>query len=248
MNCDLLVCVKVQREKFEIEEYKGDEDIIALVENGTFWFDDNEVQQVAEPLDAVVFKKGRLYHRKILDKATMYLFRYKSNVEIFSESKISFKSKERIRSTLQLLNMADSCVHSERFEYKRSLFSDILTQYMLENSCEINNTGDELIQNAIDKINNNLHRKINLAKLADESFLSYVQFARRFKSVVGMSAQDYISAMRMNNAEQMLRNTDLSVKSISLGCGFANEYYFSNFFKKYYGYSPTQYRQMLKNS
>ena len=128
MDCNLLVCVKVQREKFEIENYCGDEDILALVEKGSFWFDDNEAQHVAEPLDAVIFKKGKLYHRKIVDKASLYLFRYKSNMEIFSQSKITFKNKERIRSTLQLLDMADNCVHSERFEYKRSLFSDILTQ------------------------------------------------------------------------------------------------------------------------
>ena len=63
-----------------------------------------------------------------------------------------------------------------------------------------------------------------------------------------MSAQDYISSQRMKKAEQMLAGSDLTVKTISAECGFANEYYFSNFFKNYYGLSPSEYRKIFKNS
>lgn len=250
MNCDLLVCVKVEREKFHMEDYKGEDDILALVESGSFSFDDGGGVQTVYPLDAVVFKKGKRYKRKIIDKAAMYLFRYKSDCEIFPQSYVRYKNRERIKSTLELLNTAKSTLGTNEFIYKKSLFSDLVIQYILENS-DMESTlcgGDAVMRSVLEKIDTNLHKKINLASLADECFLSYVQFSRRFKRSVGMSAQDYISSQRMKKAEQMLAGSDLTVKTVSAECGFANEYYFSNFFKNYYGLSPSEYRKIFKNS
>lgn len=250
MNYSLLVCINVKREKFQIEDYIGEDNILALVESGSFSFDEGGGTQTAEPFDAVNFKKGKPYHRHIIDAASIYLFRYKADAEIFAESKITFKNKDRIKSTIELLKAADSSMCCGGFRYKQSLFSDIITQYRLENMSlpEALSDKDEVIHAAVEEINAGIHRKINLAQIANKHFLSYVQFLRRFKLAVGMSPQDYIVELRMKKAQQMLGESDLSVKEIAAECGFANEYYFSNFFKKYNNLSPSEFRKIISST
>ena len=49
MEANLLVCIRVQREKFQFEEYIGDDDVFALVESGSFSFDENgDVSDIKE--------------------------------------------------------------------------------------------------------------------------------------------------------------------------------------------------------
>jgi two-component system response regulator YesN len=44
---------------------------------------------------------------------------------------------------------------------------------------------------------------------------------------------------------ELLSQTDLSVKRISEICGFENQYYFSNFFKRRVGCAPSIYRENM---
>ena len=57
-----------------------------------------------------------------------------------------------------------------------------------------------------------------------------------------MSPSDYVITLRIQKAQSMLAQTDLRIKDIALACGFENEYYFSNFFKKHTALSPTAFR------
>ena len=250
MDYNLLVCIKVRREKFQIKNYIGDDNILALLESGSFSFDDGTGIQTVSPLEAVNFKKGKPYQRHITDTATMYLFRYKSSSDLFNQSKITFKNKARIKSTLEFLNISDNSLYHNDFQYKKSLFADLVTQYKLENinASESPVVKDETIHAVIEDINAKLHRKINLAQIASNHFLSYAQFSRRFKLAAGISPQDYIADMRIKKAKQMLGESELLIKDIATECGFANEYYFSNFFKKYSDFSPSEFRKIISST
>ncbi len=250
MNYTLLVCKKVEIDKFKNEHFTANDDILALIESGSFTFDEGNGEENASAFEAVNFKKDKLYDRKVKEHLSMYLFRYKTVSPIFPSSKIIFKNTDRIRSTIELLNATESDVHYNDFEYKKNLFSDLITQYKLETPPIHNNItlSDEVVSSSLTFINANIHKKINLAALADTHFLSYVQFSRRFKNAVGTPPQDYITDMRMKKAKNMLSDTDLSIKEISIECGFANEYYFSGFFRKYQGLSPTEFRSVAQNT
>ena len=247
MEANLLVCIRVQREKFQFEEYIGDDDVFALVESGSFSFDENGDVHTVGPFEAVNFKKGKLYSRKIIDKVSMYLFRYRSEFEIFNQNKITFKDTDRIKSTLKLLQLSDAGLYGDDFQYKKALFSDIVTQHKLENmgAEKVISQKDAVVRDAIGEINQNIHKKISLTKIAKKHFLSYVQFSRRFKTTMGITPQEYIVDMRMKKAKQMLGESDLLIKEIAVECGFTNEYYFSNFFKQYSGFSPSEFRKMV---
>lgn len=58
----------------------------------------------------------------------------------------------------------------------------------------------------------------------------------------GKTAQNVVFSLTISEAKRLLRYHDLSVKEIAARLGFADPFYFSNFFKKHTGVSPATYR------
>lgn len=250
MDVTLLVSKLVCRKVFQKEDYIGEDDIFALVVSGSFVFDNGSGMQTVGPLEGVNFQRGVRYHRQITQEAQIYLFRYRTQEDIFGNGKVVFRDTERIRSTLRLLQLCDSLAQQNDFICKQALFTDIVTQFRLEKAAQYQtllNT-DSVILSAISYIRDNLHRKMNLEELAQQHFLSYVQFSRRFKNATGSTPQDYVAGLRLKKAKQLLAETDLSIQKISENCGFSNAYYFSNFFRKHCQFSPSQYRALLNTA
>jgi len=249
MKCDLMVYTTVERARFTKEDGVEKDDILMLVESGSFWFDDGNGRTVVSPLEAVCFQKGRRYHREIIEPACLHLFRYRSDTVIFESSKITFRDTARIRSTLELLHMSDQDTFRDDFSMKKSLFGDIVTQHLLENAhhAQHRSQQDAVVAAVVEYIQGNFHKKLNLAALAEQNYLSYVQFSRRFKGAVGVTPQDYVTNLRLKKAKVLLGETDLPIGQIAANCGFGSEYYFSNFFKKHNNLSPSEYRLMINS-
>lgn len=250
MSQTLLVCKHLRREKFEHEVYTGKDDILALVESGSFSVDDGSGKQLVGPFEAVCFKEGKTYERKVLQPVKLHLFRYHSGSSIFPSGKLTFRDTDRVRSTVRLLNASSDQEFYNDFDCKQALFNDLITQYRLENPRGIRSLAksDPVISRAVVEINANLHKKLRLTELAESYYLSYVQFSRRFKAAVGTTVQDYITEMRIKKAKALLADSDLTVKEIAVSCGFANEYYFSNFFRSHQSISPSEFRTLTRST
>lgn len=104
----------------------------------------------------------------------------------------------------------------------------------------------ELIQVAVNYINNNYERDISLGDIAHFVFLSPSYFTRAFKEEVGMSPINYLLKTRIERAKELLRETQMKVSDIALGVGFANQQRFNEIFKKYTGMTPLYYRKQVK--
>ena len=245
MDVQLIAGLKIFRENFYMENFIGSCDILALVKSGSFSVEANGKRYEVKENEATVFRKNVLYHRTVISPVTMYFFRYRSDETLFTDGKIVFKDKSRITSTFALLDVLDKSVTKDEYEHRSALFIDIVNQYRLENlTAPIGNSAKRSpIELAIRNINGSIHKKIALPDIAMLTGLSYVQFIRRFKAETGMTPSDYISALRIQKARAMLASSTFTVKEIAYACGFENEYYFSNFFKKHTGISPTAFRQ-----
>ena len=73
--------------------------------------------------------------------------------------------------------------------------------------------------------------------------MSYSYFAKSFKEATGKTFTEYLNFTRINEAEQMLINTDLSVSEIATRCGYNNISYFISLYKRHKGKTPLSERK-----
>lgn len=249
MNIQLLSFANCQRDKFDYESYIETDNILILVESGSFQFESAEGQFVVKKNEGALFRANVLYQRKIIAPANLYLFRYRADTEIFDCCHVTFSDTGRIQSTFSLLKQLRVNPYIDATEQQKYLFTDIVNQYIIEHMSDADNgkKKDEQIQKAIDYMQRNLHKKLAISELASKAALSYVQFLRRFHAYTGMAPSDYINAMRLRKAKSLLLETDFLIKDISDICGFKDEFYFSKFIKKQTGMSPSLLRKTRVN-
>jgi two-component system response regulator YesN len=68
-------------------------------------------------------------------------------------------------------------------------------------------------------------------------------FSSTFKREVGLSFVQYLTAIRMDRAKELLAKTESKTYEIAEAVGFTEPNYFSFSFKRHVGLSPSQYRQ-----
>ncbi len=98
----------------------------------------------------------------------------------------------------------------------------------------------EPFKSLITHIEKNYAQPLSVEQAARIVNLNPYHFCKTFKRLTGRTFVDYVNGHRMNEAERMLRDTDLNVTQIAerIGCGNAN--YFTKLYKKYKGMPPSQ--------
>ena len=103
----------------------------------------------------------------------------------------------------------------------------------------------KIIQKVINYVFENYSDDIKAYEMADMCNLSYSYFSRIFKHYMKKSFSEYVTFVRITNAQKLLMSTDDAVTKIASECGFATSSYSIKVFKRYYGGSPTQFRKSL---
>lgn len=87
--------------------------------------------------------------------------------------------------------------------------------------------------------------KISLDLIARNMYLSSAYISKIFKEETGEAPINYLIKIRLEQARRKLvKEQNASIKSISASVGYDDVYYFSKLFKKYYGMSPLNYREV----
>lgn len=83
-------------------------------------------------------------------------------------------------------------------------------------------------------------QKITLDFLAEKFFVNKYHLIRSFRLTLGCTPMQYLARVRMAHAEDLLKNTDLSVTEIAAQTGFSSASRFAEAYKKRTGKSPLQ--------
>lgn len=86
---------------------------------------------------------------------------------------------------------------------------------------------------------------MNVAKCAEFCNMSPAHFTRKFKELVGVSPQDFITKSKLERAQQLLFYTDKSISEIAIEVGYNDPNYFSRIFKKTFQMTPKEYREQI---
>lgn len=91
---------------------------------------------------------------------------------------------------------------------------------------------------------NNGNSDINVGSIADELGLSKNYFGKVFKNATGLSVSNFVSNLRIQQAAELLRDTNMKVYEVGCRVGFENQHYFSAAFKQIIGVSPSEFRDL----
>lgn len=93
-------------------------------------------------------------------------------------------------------------------------------------------------------VEENLHRSITLADIAEAAALSPNHFCRLFRASIGLPPVRYVYARRIARARSLLLNHPaMMMTEMSFLCGFASQSHFNDVFKRETGMSPGAYRR-----
>ncbi|HIW73029.1 MAG TPA: AraC family transcriptional regulator [Firmicutes bacterium] len=87
-------------------------------------------------------------------------------------------------------------------------------------------------------------QKLTLADLAREASMSVPNFSSVFRRTYGLSPMEYLNRLRLQNATDLLQNTDKKIIDIAEECGFFSISNFIKAFNHSMGMSPSRYRKV----
>lgn len=84
--------------------------------------------------------------------------------------------------------------------------------------------------------------EFNVEKLASETGVSRAHLHRKMKEQLGMTPSDFIRNVRLRRACELLQKPDIEITQIAYLVGYTSQSHFSTAFKKFTGYTPSEYR------
>jgi AraC-like DNA-binding protein len=107
---------------------------------------------------------------------------------------------------------------------------------------EFRNIKDTAIRKSVGYINDHLFNKLPLKHYANMAGFSENQFLRRFRKSMGCTPIEYIRKVKIEKAEQLLKDTDLNISQVADLLNYSSLYSFSRSFKNVKGFPPTKVR------
>ena len=88
--------------------------------------------------------------------------------------------------------------------------------------------------------------KFSIETIASDVCLSRSQLNRRVKAITGVTTQQYVNRVRLEQARELLADPTLQVSEVAYQCGFDDVASFSRSFRRAFGVSPSQHRNSDK--
>lgn len=85
-----------------------------------------------------------------------------------------------------------------------------------------------------------------VTRMVERSGLAERTFKRRFKQATGYTPVDYVQAIRIEEAKQILETTATPVDAVAAEVGYEDPTFFRRLFKRVAGTSPARYRQRFQ--
>ena len=152
------------------------------------------------------------------------------------------KGNEILSMFNEMINLIET--EKENINIKGAgLFFKIISEISIQsNLLKIQNYSNDVLK--IKRyLDDNINKTVSINDLKILINKSGAHIIRIFKKETGYTPYDYHLNKRIEIAKQLLRNKMFSIKEISYNLNFADQYYFSNIFKRKTGLSPLAFKK-----
>lgn len=147
---------------------------------------------------------------------------YNNLVMLFKE--LDTYDKQKLNAASNILKMSTRYLWlSEYIEIKRDGYATLIENY----------------------VKNNISSEISVPALCQKLGISKNRMYKISHESFGMAIGEYVADTRINEAKRLLAATDLPIGKICEAVGIRDYNYFSKFFKKRTGSSPSKYRKNM---
>ncbi len=237
----LIDCRHITLSKFKLERGYQPNHSLLFILSGEMEFTMQGAVSRAGAHTLVSFPDNVYFKRRILSPCAFYYIRYENpDRDPLPVGIVPIEQTGRLQSTVQYLLQLSGIPGQQALKdgFLSDIFHQIEAQTLLTHM-----QNDPVVAQVRGYFERHLHRKITLKETADIACLSVSGLIYHFKKHTGLTPMEYLIAMRLRRAEDLLCQSGESIARIAALCGFENPYYFSNTFKKHNGVSPTVYRQ-----
>ena len=192
---------------------------------------------------------NKLLSFPILEK---HLFNSIKNLLIESQRGLVFSEKTQIAVKEKILRLTKMQGFQTVLEFL-SILNDlavsdrrVLVSNQYDSQLVICTAKNRRVTQVCDHIERNYDKPVNLSDVATLAHMSTSAFSHFFKNTTNISFKDYLTAVRISHACQLLTKTTHSVSEICYACGFNNVSNFIRIFKKVKGQRPSDYRATIE--
>ena len=109
-----------------------------------------------------------------------------------------------------------------------------------------NKTLADRMHRITDYLYENYPRKLTLEEVAATERLSTFYLSHAIKEATGLSFQDLLSFIRVEESEKLLLGTNKKISLVADECGFSAVRYYMKHFYKWFGMAPSEYRKKYR--
>lgn len=180
------------------------------------------------------FDRYQFKHLKeLLQKSNAGLQFQLNNIDEFQNQIETLNSQNSFEKSLGILRVLNSL----------TMLNDVI---LLDNSYQIlknSNNETQRFQQVFAYLIDNFKENISLEQISAVANLSVTSFCRYFKTLTGKTFIEITNEYRINEACQLLENTNMPINEIAFLCGFSDVPYFNKTFKKQKNKSPLAYKK-----
>lgn len=149
-------------------------------------------------------------------------------------------------SKMRMPNMRESvtALISSIFYLMGAMWTDRLTAAKKNGGDEMSARSKIVLEDFLLLVRDYHTKERSLSFYADKLYLTPKYLSKLIKSVSGKSAHEWIDSFVILEAKNLLKYSDMSIKSIVYELNFPNQTTFYRFFKTKTGMTPSEYRKM----
>ncbi|MEG2786252.1 MAG: AraC family transcriptional regulator [Romboutsia sp.] len=107
---------------------------------------------------------------------------------------------------------------------------------------------DELLNSILNFINDNVYEYLDIKAICDKFNISGSKLHLLFRKNLDTTVKLYINDLKLKKSKELIKESNYTISEISEILRFNSIHYFSNKFKKVYGFSPTEYLKSINKN